>query len=282
MPIRITTLIENSVAEGLDLQIEHGLSFFIELGGQRRLNMLFDTGQSDKFMGNARALNIDLKKTDFVAISHGHYDHSGGFRDFRQRFGNNFRLFLGEGFFNPKYAGDQGQYRFLGNNFDQDYLREKEIKTTFVEDELLQIAPGVHLMRNFPPGNDFELPNPRFQVFKDSSFELDLFADEIVLILETSQGLVVLLGCSHPGVVNILETIRSRLNKRLHGVIGGSHLMEADQQRLQKTFEYFRSLNLSMLSLSHCTGEIALSLLGAGDLPYLVNSTGTVVDFTPS
>jgi 7,8-dihydropterin-6-yl-methyl-4-(beta-D-ribofuranosyl)aminobenzene 5'-phosphate synthase len=77
MPLKITTLIENTPGENKALASEHGLSFFIEKDGFR---VLFDTGQSGAFLENARHLDIDLGRLDAVAISHGHYDHSGGFR----------------------------------------------------------------------------------------------------------------------------------------------------------------------------------------------------------
>ncbi|MDZ7793705.1 MAG: MBL fold metallo-hydrolase [Spirochaetia bacterium] len=75
MKIRITTLVENSLGEHLALKNEHGLSFYIEAGSHK---ILFDTGQSDSFMYNAEQLKIDLSNLDYVVLSHGHYDHSGG------------------------------------------------------------------------------------------------------------------------------------------------------------------------------------------------------------
>src|SRR5690554_1649802 len=104
MQTKITTLIENSLGDNLALQNEHGLSFFIETWGDTSSpsRILFDTGQSKNFIDNASLLNIDLTKTDKVVLSHGHYDHSGGFKDFVHAFGRSYQLFTGSGFFNPK------------------------------------------------------------------------------------------------------------------------------------------------------------------------------------
>lgn len=75
MTVKITTLIENN-SDNPSLHSEHGLSFYIQVDNT---NIIFDTGQSGKFIENADKLNIDLKQTDYVILSHGHYDHSGGF-----------------------------------------------------------------------------------------------------------------------------------------------------------------------------------------------------------
>ncbi len=93
--------------------------------------------------------------------------------------------------------------------------------------------PGVFLLRNFPPRtNDFELPNPpRFYLLKDGDYEPDLFCDEVVIVLQTVKGLLVLVGCSHPGVVNILTAVQTRLKQPVDAVLGGTHLVEANDER---------------------------------------------------
>ncbi len=279
MTIKVTTLLENSRIENKKLAVEHGLSLFIEIGQPIQRKILFDTGQSGKFIENARLLNIDLALTDTVVLSHGHYDHSGGFKEFVKTYGGGFELFVGDGFFTPKYARDNGQWRFLGNNFTAESLKRKEIRTTVVTEHLLEMFPGVFLLRNFPRTNDFELPNPRFYLLKDGDYEPDLFCDEVVIVLQTVKGLLVLVGCSHPGVVNILTAVQTRLKQPVDAVLGGTHLVEANDERLDKTFAHLAALDLSLLGLSHCTGDYALNRLQRTKLPHTRNATGTSISF---
>ena len=113
--LRITTLIENSAGEHLALRHEHGLSFFVEKDGRA---IVFDTGQSGAFIGNAARLKIDLSAPDYVVLSHGHYDHSGGLKSLAGVSGT-FGLIVGQGFFREKYGFRNGAQQFLGNDFDE-------------------------------------------------------------------------------------------------------------------------------------------------------------------
>lgn len=283
MKARITTLVENSLGENLALQNEHGLSFFIEVsdlsGAYKCTRLLFDTGQSSKFIYNAGLLNIALTKTEKIILSHGHYDHSGGLKDFVKTFGTAFELTVGTGFFTPKYTNNNGAWQYLGNNFDRRYLEKKSIDTTCLTADTTEIAPGVFVVTNFPRTCQFEKPNKRFYTYNGRYYEQDLFTDEVIIVLEVTAGLVVLLGCSHPGLVNILETVRARFSKPIHCIIGGTHLVEADDVRLEQTLDYLRGLNLSMLGISHCTGEQATLRLKEAQKNFFVNSTGTSVCF---
>jgi len=114
--IRIVTLIENSPGEHLALKTEHGISFYIE---KENHTIIFDTGQSGAFIQNARKLGINLEDIEMVAISHGHYDHSGGLRHLVDSV-HPFELVVGKGFFNKKYATDGISFEYLGNDFDEE------------------------------------------------------------------------------------------------------------------------------------------------------------------
>jgi len=281
MQAKITTLIENSLGENLALQNEHGLSFFIETWGDMfpPARILFDTGQSKSFIDNAGLLNIDLTKTDKVVLSHGHYDHSGGFKDFVRSFGRSYQLFTGTDFFNPKYASNNGAWEFLGNNFDRDYLEKEEINFTFVTEDKLEIAPGVYIVTNFPRTTEFEKPNERFYTFDGTDYHLDLFTDEVIIVLSTCTGLMMMLGCSHPGLVNILETVKARFDQPMHCIIGGTHLVEADNLRLDRTIEYLEGLHVPLLGISHCTGDAAIRRLQETEKRFFLNATGTSMVF---
>jgi len=277
MSVKITTLVENSLGEHLALRNEHGLSFLIENDTPHR-QILFDTGQSGNFIHNAGLLNLDLALTDKIVLSHGHYDHSGGLQAYIETFGSNFELLVGTGFFTPKYGKNNGAWEYLGNNFDREYLAKKKIDPIFIKEDRKEISPGVYVLTNFPRTCEFEKPNKRFYTYNGREYEPDLFTDEVAMVLEIKAGLVVLLGC-HPGLVNIIETVRSRFNRPIYCIIGGTHLVEADDVRLERTFQYLRSLNLPLLGISHCTGEKAREYLKTIEGRFFTNSTGTSVCF---
>ena len=269
--LRITTLVENTAGEHHALINEHGISFYIEKDGYK---LLFDTGQSDAFLRNATQMRIDLSDLEYVVISHGHYDHSGGFRHIAART-SSFRLRVGRGFFDEKYALRNGAYDFLGNNFDETFLREQRISWAYSTRKVEEILPGVFILSCFSRFHDDEKVNSRFLIRKDDMFVQDNFDDEILLAIETSRGLAVLLGCSHPGMRNMLDTVKKRLGKPIYAVLGGTHLVESKGGSLDRSLEYLDDPETCIVGVSHCTGEEAMSFLKETNKRFLHNITGT-------
>jgi 7,8-dihydropterin-6-yl-methyl-4-(beta-D-ribofuranosyl)aminobenzene 5'-phosphate synthase len=271
--LRITTLVENSQGEHKGLIHEHGLSFHIDNGGNC---LLFDTGQSDALIRNAAKLRINLAEVHLVVLSHGHYDHSGGLRALAAQ-ASGFGVVTGPGFFNDKY-GDLGTaYEFLGNDFDVRWLADNGIAHATLEEPVREVAPGVHALTDFPRRHADEKINPRFKVRVDGAFVEDTFADEVMLAVDSPRGLVAVLGCSHPGVKNMLDAAVERLGKPIHAVIGGTHLVEASPESLALTIEYLRRNEIAVIGASHCTGAAAMDRLAAFDGRYYRNGTGTAL-----
>jgi 7,8-dihydropterin-6-yl-methyl-4-(beta-D-ribofuranosyl)aminobenzene 5'-phosphate synthase len=273
MPLTITTLIENSPGEHHGLKTEHGLCFHIATGSHQ---ILFDTGQSGAIAHNAAKLRIDLAGLDQVVLSHGHYDHSGGLRaltDITRRF----TLTLGQGFFAEKY-GDRGNAReYLGNDFDEAFLAARGVSWEYLAGGLREIAPGVHAVSSFPRTHADEKINPRFKIKTPDGYQDDPFDDEVLLALDSSKGLVVVLGCSHPGVKNLLDAVRKRLNKPIYAILGGTHLVEATPDSLEKTLAYLLAQNIQVIGVSHCTGNPAMDRLKACDGRFFHNRTGSTL-----
>lgn len=272
---RIVTLIENSEGEHHALAAEHGISFFIEKGGRR---LLFDTGQSGAFIANSEKLKIDLSGTECVVISHGHYDHSGGIRPL-SGLTTGFQLVVGKGFFTPKFATDGTSYEYLGNDFDEDFLRSRNIRYRFVEGGKEEIVPGVFAVTAFERRHSDEVTNRRFVRRRDGRFEPDPFDDEVLLVVETSKGLVVLLGCSHPGLKNMLDTVRSLFPQPLYALLGGTHLVEASAESVEQTLAYLKNGTVQTVGVSHCTGKNAAAKLSAALPGQFHNRTGKMLWF---
>jgi len=271
--LKITTLVEDTKGEHLALQNEHGISFYIEKDDGHKI--LFDTGQSDAFLYNAAQMRIDLSNLDLVILSHGHYDHSGGFCSLAN-ISNSFQLCIGQGFFYEKYAFRNGTYDFLGNNFDESFLLEKKISYQHVSEPVQEILTGMFILSNFPRIHYDEEVNSRFRLRRNGVFDQDLFDDEILLVVDTPRGLVVFLGCSHPGVRNMLDAVRERLRRPIHAVIGGTHLAEAKEPTVEKFLEYLATnREIGIIGLSHCTGKKVVSRLQKSDARFFHNVTGS-------
>jgi 7,8-dihydropterin-6-yl-methyl-4-(beta-D-ribofuranosyl)aminobenzene 5'-phosphate synthase len=271
MSVKITTLIENSPGEHHALQAEHGLSFFIEKDGHK---LLFDTGQSGKIIENAAQLRVDLTSLEYVVLSHGHYDHSGGLQSLAT-ITTDFKLIMGQGFFDKKYGCKKNSYEYLGNNFDEQFLGEQKIPYQFLYKNLTELIPDVYVITAFPRTHEDEVINPRFKILKNGSFQQDLFTDEVLLAIDTPEGLVVLLGCSHPGMKNMLDFTSTLINRPIYAVLGGTHLVEADENSLRKSMNYFKQNSLKVIGVSHCTGKVAMDQLAVSDERYFHNHTGS-------
>lgn len=249
---KITALMDNLASDHLSLQAEHGLSFWIE---SDELKILFDFGNNHKAFDNARMLNIDVSSPDACVCSHAHYDHSSGFPDYLAGTKVN-SLLTGPGFFEPKYSWDGIKYTYLGANFDLNLLRSKGVEHRVCEG-LCQIAPGCYAAGAFDRTYAMETISPRFVRQTASGFITDDFHDEICLAMDTEKGLVAVVGCSHPGILNMLTTVSSRLSKPIYAVIGGTHLVEADEERVAYTINEMKRMGLGLLGLSHCSGDLA-------------------------
>jgi len=271
--LQITTLVENSPGEHKGLVHEHGLCFHIDNGGNC---LLFDVGPTDALIRNAAKLRIDLTRVSQVVLSHGHYDHSGGLR-FLATPTSGFGVVTGRGFFDEKYGEMGAAHEFLGNDFDAQWLADNGIPHAVLDEPVRELAPGVHVLTDFPRVHPDEIVNPRFKVRVDGAFVPDTFADEVMLAVDTPRGLVAVLGCSHPGVKNMLDATALRLGKPIYAVVGGTHLVEASPESLALTIDYLRRKAIRVIGVSHCTGAAAMNSLKSFGGRYYHNRTGTAL-----
>lgn len=278
MSWKITTLIENHPDSAESLVCEHGFSLLIEHGS---FKMLMDTGKSGAFYDNARKMGESLTDLDCVMLSHGHYDHTGGVMRLMKETGRQKKLYVGKGFFDGKYCTNkEGEKYYNGAQFDRKQLNAFPLIIEEVDRDSLEIATGIRIHRNFAQTTSYEHWNPRFSLREGEQYVQDTFSDEMALTLDTKQGLVVIVGCSHPGIVNILKTIAGRTGEPIRGVIGGTHLMDADQERLLKTMEDFKKMGMEFIGVSHCTGDDNLKMIQeAFEEHFIFNCTGNVITF---
>ena len=257
--LQLTALMDDTPPKNKTLFAEHGLSYYMEYNGFR---LLFDCGPTAHAQENARRLGIGLDGLDGVILSHSHYDHAAGYRDLVEAGLGSHLLYTGPQFFEPKYARKGVAFANLSCGFDAGFLQLHHIQHRVVEDAV-EIHPGIWLFSGFPRLHSFETIPERFVRRQADQFIPDDFADEVCLTLEVEGGLAVLVGCSHPGILNILTHIEKTLDKPIRAVFGGTHLVEADERRIAATIARLQEMGLEILGFSHCSGEAAQQFLAS-------------------
>jgi len=250
--IKITTLIENKLGTNQKLLTEKGLSFYIEFNNKK---ILFDTGEEGAVVDNAKALNINLNKLDYIVLSHGHHDHTGGLKRIMETTNKTFKLIANEKLLNLKQARrEDGSIRELEDDINLEILNKNNIQYKFFNEDLYKIDEKIYTVSNFKYQTTFEKRNEKYLLKKDTSYVIDDFKDEQSLVIDTPKGLVVFVGCSHPGIINILMGIKKQLNKNIYALLGGSHLYAASTDKLDYIVAYLKGENIQIIGLGHCTG----------------------------
>lgn len=252
--LTITQLAEN-VASSPGLLGEHGASFFIEADAHC---LLLDTGQGLTLRHNAARLGIALERVTAVALSHGHYDHTGGLETVIECTGGAVDLYLHPEAPAPKFnrAG-----RSIGSPItDLEALRLR-VRRLVAETGPVEIRPGIHFSGEIPRRHAIEDTGGPF--YRDAArTQIDDLPDDQALIIDTPPGLVVVLGCGHSGVINTLDHVRTLMPGRpIHAVLGGTHLLRASAERLDFTVRALAGFGIDYLAPNHCTGLAATCLL---------------------
>lgn len=274
MPGFLKVLVENTPSGHHGLGVEHGLSLYVETP---KTAFIFDCGATDLAWRNAEKLNVDLERVRFVAVSHAHYDHAGGFPALRQRTEIEV-LCTGPDFWEEKfsYAPEGNKYTYLGAGFGPDRLASWGIRHQ-VCDWLLKLDDDAWLVGRFPRRWEFETI-PEFFV-RGAGKEPDDFRDEICLVLREGDGVAVITGCAHPGILNIVTEVHQRLGLPVTSVVGGTHLKDADEARVDRTLAELQAMGMRRMALCHCSGSAVrerLHTLGAAGCPL---STGDMLEF---
>ena len=273
MPNEITVLLENTKQESSDFEVEHGLSLFVKTA---QSTFIFDCGQTGLAWKNAALMNVDLSEIQFVVLSHSHYDHAAGFPSLFEYVKPSI-LYTGSNFWREKfsYSPDDQEYKYRGCGFTSMDLSNWNVKQ-IICDDLLQLDDESWLIGNIVRKYDFETIPKKFVCGEDK--KLDDFSDEIVLALREDDRIAVVTGCAHNGIVNIVTTVKQRLNLPIHSVIGGIHLKSADEDRIVNTIETLKTLGVRCFALGHCSGEKIYNYIDDKCVNFRI-PTGTKIDY---
>jgi len=275
--LRITTLSENTAGVG-NFLAEWGLSILIETDN---INILLDTSSGISASHNADILGIDLSKIDKIVLSHGHYDHTGGLRQILRKMRKEVEIIAHPDIWAAKYARRQGQKdRYIGVPFQRQELESLGANFTLTT-KSIKITDNIMTTGEIPMVTDFEEIEPnRFFVKEETGWQPDELLDDQALIINTEQGLVVILGCAHRGIINTLYYAQQLTGiKPIHMVLGGCHLISASKERIRLTISALRELNVQKLGVSHCTGLPAAVIMAQefGD-KFFFNNAGTRIN----
>lgn len=255
-PTLITIVVDNDPGHGL--ATEHGFAGWIETEG---LRIMFDTGQGPAFALNTAALDIDLSSADLLVLSHGHFDHSGGLPLLIEQ-NPSLQVMLHPAGINERFSIHGGLARSIAmpaaSRAALEALPEKRLR--WLEGPV-ELAENVGLTGPIPRNTDFEDTGGPFFLDPEGR-EVDLIEDDLALWIRTEKGLVIVVGCSHAGLINTLHHTRAISGEdRIHAVIGGFHLLAASRSRLTRTIEALRALDVDQLIPCHCTGQNAVAAL---------------------
>ncbi len=245
--MKITVLCENQAGHknAKSCLAEWGLSLYLQT---KDINLLFDAGHTDVYRHNAKRLKLDLNETDFIVLSHHHWDHVGGLQHHGFKAKKNLVV-------HPELIAKlpAKEARKIHNDFQ-----------IIASAEPLQLSRGVFYLGEIPRVNRFEKG-----LFKEKRM-----SDDSALAIKTRNGAVVITGCSHSGICNICQHAKQVTGQKLFAVIGGFHLFENDPKAVEGTIRYFKKERPKHIYPMHCIDlstlarfydELGIGKLSAGD-----------------
>ena len=246
---RIRVLCDNSAGALAGTLGEHGFAALVEHDGG---SILFDTGAGQTLLHNAQRMNVDLRGVGQVVLSHGHYDHAGGLWPLLQGCGAK-RVLAHPGLFARRYALREGVGRSVGVPYSENFLCGAGASFCY-SDAFQELVPGIFLTGEVPRITDFEGGDAGLYCDLSGCYP-DRVPDDQSLVIATTKGLLLLLGCCHAGVVNTVEhALQMTGVGELYGVVGGCHLAFSSREQTEQTVKALRRYGAKKICAGHCTG----------------------------
>ena len=279
MKTRITILCDNYAGKPF-LIGEHGFSALIEQGDK---SFLFDTGSGIGLASNLKLLGKNLKGVSRIFLSHGHYDHTGGLAWAIQETGPvnvtaHPELFSRHMAKSPLFEASEPRY--IGSPSTQNELESLGAAFTWI-DRTTKVEDGLWFVTGVPCKPEQTLHDPQLVLKQGDAVVQDTIVDDASLLIETDTDPVLLLGCAHAGVMNILDHLRDTMKiQKLRAILGGTHLMFFSPEMTLPVIKRIEEFGVSQIAVSHCTGMMAaVTLAGHFKDRFAAAVTGSVFSF---
>jgi len=242
------------------LQKEDGLSILVRAHyPEGDLDILFDTSiTGEKVLSNIKKMNLDLSNTYYIILSHKHWDHTDGLLEILKTKDDWIPVIHGKNFFRPSVAVGQ----CLSHLSKMPFLKEKIVELKGMLTPVytpLEFAPGIFVSGRISLVTDFEAPIPPLLRMIPPEMVQDEIEEELALIINLGEELIVVSGCSHRGIVNIVKNAVSVTRvSNVKAIIGGLHLVAVSEERIARTSEELSKSKIKEFYIGHCTGIEAL------------------------
>lgn len=252
--MELKVLVDNNTIIDRYYLAEPAVSYLISDGGTK---ILFDVGYSDVFIQNAQKMNESLMDISYIVISHGHNDHTGGLvplaKYYAEAKAENINhdsptvIAHPDAFSYKEYSGED-----IGSILDSNKI--SKYFATSLANKPLWITDSLVFLGEIERSNDFENIEAIGQCEKLDSMIDDYVKDDSALVYKSTQGLVIITGCSHAGICNIIEYAKKVCgDERILDVIGGFHLLEPGKVQAEGTLSYFNAQQIKDIHPCHCT-----------------------------
>ncbi|MCR5300810.1 MAG: MBL fold metallo-hydrolase [Lachnospiraceae bacterium] len=253
METKLTVIVDNTPYNGMSG--EWGLCILAQHGNN---NILVDTGSSALFLENMKKLGLAVEDVDYAVLSHAHYDHGNGMPYFFSE-NHKARFYLQEAAAPNCYAKKFIFRKYIG--IPKNVIKDHSDRIEYVSGDY-KLCEGAYLISHKTPGLDMIGRRELMYVRSGHRYRPDDFAHEQSLVLDTDKGLVIINSCSHAGVINIINEVRTAFDDRhIYGYIGGMHLFNKSEEEIRSVARSIGESGLDYICTGHCTKERAFAVM---------------------
>lgn len=250
MDVKVTILVENTTPSP-KITGEYGLAVLVNINNN---SLLLDTGSGDALQTNANVMGIKLEQIEDVIISHGHFDHTGGMLPLLNKHTVKRVYAHPDIFLHRLLPLNNGKFKDIGCVFNARQLQDADVELIFTE-KFTEIFPDVFVTGPIPRVTDYEDTGGNFKIEINGELLNDQLNDDMSLVINHPQGLIIISGCAHSGMINTISyALQQTGQKKVLAYIGGTHLMSAHQSRIDKTIQALKTYNIEKIIVGHCTG----------------------------